>query len=143
MKSTRAVIQEVSSDGKRCIAFSEECLNDLNAFFEESRFKKKLRLFATRWLNGEGFTSDLFEKENPDGKCDNIYAFKPGKGKQNPRIYCQQVKTTQGYALVLVMGALIPKKKQQKLGPGEISAIQRVSKTQYKLINKDDREPDE
>jgi len=136
----QAIIIEESEDGSRCIAIAADCYDELIDFFGESRYKKKLQLFAQQWLANKSISRQLYEKEAIDGKCDNIYSFKPGRGKENPRIYCQQVNTEKGYAVVLVMGELVRKKKTTHLSHKEKSAIQRVAASTYELIKPTDHQ---
>jgi hypothetical protein len=136
----QAIIIEESEDGSRCIAIAAECYDELMAFFDESRYNKKLRLFAQQWLANKPLSRQLYEKEAIDEKCDNIYSFKPGKGKENPRIYCQLVHTSKGYAVVLVMGEFVRKKKTTHLSHKEKSAIQRVATSTYELIKPNDHQ---
>jgi hypothetical protein len=56
------------------------------------------------------------------------------KGKQNTRIYCQEIKQ-KNKTLVVVTSELLPKKKNQKNKEKEKNLIEKVAGYEYQIEN--------
>lgn len=129
MKRTAKIIRS-APDGKRHIAVDKENAALIIQFLQDNNLSKKFDLICSTILSGIKNT-DLYDKEDISRKCKNVTAMK-FKGKQNARIYCQEVKR-KDKTLVIVTSELLPKKKNQKNKEKEINLIEKVADYEYKI----------
>lgn len=128
-----AVLIKKSENGQKAIYVDKENAKELLAWINaDNRNKKKFWYIANQILNGRP-SRDLYDKENFEKGCENVTAIKPIKGKDNPRIYCQQYSDAETQVFVIVASELLPKKTSSKLSNKEKTIIRRVASYQYKL----------
>lgn len=126
----KAKIIKSASDGKRFIAVDKENAGEILQFLRANNLNKKFELICSTILSGLK-NPELYDKEDVNSKCKNVTAMK-FKGKQNPRIYCQEVKQ-KNKTLVVVTSELLPKKKNQKNKEKEINLIEKVAGYEYQI----------
>jgi hypothetical protein len=76
---------------------------------------------------------DVFDKEDINEKCKDVYAMKFFKGGDNGRLYCKRTTQKGKNCLVFVMAEVHPKKKSQKNSQKEISLIEKVASYEYEF----------
>lgn len=77
--------------------------------------------------------TDVFDKEDINSKCKDVYAMKFFKGQENDRIYCKQVFHKNKDCLVIVASELHLKKKTQGNSKREKSIIEKVASYEYEF----------
>jgi len=122
-----------SKDGKRSIYIdkinAEEILNYLT---QDSRHKKKWEYIKNIILDNLRVT-EVFDKEDINDNCKEIYAMKFFKGQENDRIYCKQVRDQKQHKYIIVASELHLKKKTVKNSKKEISIIEKVASYEYEF----------
>jgi len=126
----KATIIQTAKDGKRKIAVDTINAKEIIQFLEERKLKKKFALICQIILEGIKNT-DLYDKENINGKCKQVTAIK-FKGNQNARIYCKEQKQ-KDKTLVIITSELLKSKKNQKNQQKEISLIEKVANYDYEI----------
>lgn len=126
----KAKIIKSAPDGKRYIAVDKENANEILHFLQDNKLTKKFELICSVILAGIK-NPELYDKEDINNKCKNVTAMK-FKGKQNTRIYCQEVKQ-KDKTLVVITSELLPRKKNQKNKEKEINLIEKVASYDYQI----------
>lgn len=109
--------------------------NIIDLLSKDERYKKKFRLILQLLLDNHRNT-ELYDKENINDKCKDVYAIKLFKGQENHRIYCKQTNTGKNKTFVIILSELNLSKKTQKNSHKEISLIQKVATYEYEFIEK-------
>lgn len=132
MSKRKAVLLRSSKDGKKALYIDEENAPSIIQFLNsKSSFRNKFSLIQELILNENRPPRDLYDKENIDKQCANVTAIKLAKGKDNPRIYCQQFSRKDKQIYVIIASELLEKKKSQKLTKKEKQIIHRVANHEY------------
>lgn len=76
--------------------------------------------------------TELYDKEDINGACKDVYAMKLFKNGQNARLYCKQQKTSTG-TLYVIVGELLEKKKNNRVHNEEKALITKVSTYEYEI----------
>ena len=126
----KAIPIKSSIDGKRSIAIDESNSKEILDFLNEKNLSKKFALICETILQGLRNT-DLYDKEDINGKCKQITAMK-FKGKQNARLYCKELKS-EDKVFIVIVSELLEKKKSQKNQQKEIGLIEKVATYEYEL----------
>jgi len=125
-----AKIIKSAPDGKRFIAVDKENAGEIVHFLLSNKLNQKFELICSTILSGIK-NPEIYDKEDINSKCKNVTAMK-FKGRQNTRIYCQEVK--QGNkTLIIVASELLPKKKNQKNKEKEKNLIEKVAGYEYQI----------
>jgi len=134
LSSRKAILIRNSSNGKKAIYVDAVNADQILAFIASSpALTKKFKLITQLILEENRPTRDLYDKENFEKGCEHITAMKPAKGKNNPRIYCQQFSRFDKQLFVIVMGELLEKKSSQGLSKKEKQIIRRVASYEYEF----------
>ncbi len=131
----KAFLYRKSEDGKRAFYLDEQMAEGLIGFLKADRKRAKKFADRLRFILAGHTTRDIYEQENIEKGCEQVYAIKMFKRGQNTRIYCQQFYHDDTEALVIVAAELLPKKKSQKLTQKEKSIIRRVAGFTYQLTD--------
>lgn len=134
--SRKAIKIEESEDRKRAIFVDEVNYEAILGFLTQNySHQKKFRHVVDLLLNHpDKLNRDIYERENIEKGCDNVYAIKLFKGKHNPRIYCRQLSLDDDTKLlVIVLCELLEKKKSQKLTEKEKNLIRKVASYDYEI----------
>lgn len=125
-------IMRVSPDGKRAICIDKENKAEILAYItKSSRHKKKWNHIVDIILGGHRNT-ELYDKEDLNGKCEGVTAMKFFKGQENDRIYCKEQKTPEGL-YIIVTAEIYMKKKTDKVTKKEIPLIEKVGNYEYQI----------
>jgi len=81
-------------------------------------------------LNGHKNT-DLYDKEDINGKCKDVTAMKFFKGQENDRIYCKEQNEKGLFIIVTV--ELYLRKKTKKVSRKEVPVIEKIAEYEYKI----------
>ncbi|AEL27022.1 hypothetical protein Cycma_3298 [Cyclobacterium marinum DSM 745] len=134
MSSRKAILIQNSSNGRKAIYVDAENADQILAFFKSSpALIEKFKLIIRLILEENRPPRDLYDKENFEKGCEYITAMKPLKGKNNPRVYCQQFRRADRQLYVIVMGELLEKKSSQGLSKKEKQIIRRVASYEYEF----------
>lgn len=121
-----------SSDGKKAICIDKENKAAILAYIKQSeRHLKKWRHIVELILQGHKNT-DLYDKEEINDKCKGVTAMKFFKGQENDRIYCKEMRSSEG-TYVIITAELYLKKKSDKVSKKEIPIIEKVGSYEYKI----------
>lgn len=121
-----------AADGKRAICIDLQEKEKILAYVRQSeRHLKKWRHILELLLGGYRNT-DLYDKEDINGRCKHVTAMKFFKGQENDRIYCIEQKTKDG-TLIIVTAELFLKKKNDKVTKKEIPIIQKIANYEYEI----------
>ena len=118
---------------KRAIYVDEESLETILAYVGQDKRHKKKWDYIVNIILENLRNPDVFDKENINDKCKDVYAMKFFKGQENDRIYCKQVEHGTKKCLVIVASELHLKKKTQKNSKKEITIIEKVATYEYEF----------
>jgi hypothetical protein len=105
-----------SKDGKKALYIDKKNAGSIFEFLNRKpSFKNKFNLILELILNENRPPRDLYDKENIDKHCANVTAIKLAKGKDNPRIYCQQFSRKDKQVFIIVASELLEKKNHRNL----------------------------
>ena len=129
-----AILYRSSKNGRKAFYIDEENADEILNFLQsKSAYAKKFKMILELLLEHNRPPRDLYDKENFEKGCEKVTAMKPAKGKQNPRIYCQQYTDNENEIFVIVAAELLIKKKSEGLSENEKSIIRKVASYQFKL----------
>ena len=120
-----------SKDGKRAIYIDADNAEEIITYLTQSIKHKKKWSFISQIILENHRNTDVFDKEDINEKCKDIYAMKFFKGGDNDRIYCKQVSDNRINKYIIVASELYLKKKTQKNSAKEITIIERVATYEY------------
>jgi hypothetical protein len=120
-----------SADGKKAICIDKYNKDLILAYINQSdRHKKKWMHIVELILDGHKNT-DLYDKEDINGKCKDVTAMKFFKGQENDRIYCKEQNEKGLFIIVTV--ELYLKKKTRKVSKKEVPIIEKIAEYEYKV----------
>ena len=129
----KAVVIRESRDGKRRIAVDSENAEELLNFFQKNkRYRKKFDHICELILGGHK-NRELYDKEEPNGRCKGVRAMKFFKGQENAGVYCKEL-VLEDHDCIIVAAEILTRKKQTKLSYKEINLIERVASYEYSEI---------
>ena len=121
-----------SIDGRREIYIDSENMSDiLNYIKQDDTHKRKFNLILELILGGYR-NSELYDKEDINRKCKNIYAMKFFKRGSNDRIYCKEFSSDSGVRVVICV-ELFEKKKSQGVNKKLEPIIDKISTYEYEF----------
>jgi hypothetical protein len=121
-----------SKDGRRGIYVDERNAKDIIAYLnQDERHKKKFQFIAEIILSGLRNT-EVYDKENINGKTKDVTAMKFFKGQDNDRIYCKEIRFGKDIFIV-VAAVLYLKKKTQKLNHHQKNIIEKIGGYKYEF----------
>lgn len=125
-------ILSTSEDGKIAICVDKQNKEEILAYVRQSeRHLKKFRFIVQLILEGHR-NAELYDKEDINGRCDNVTAMKFFKGQENGRIYCVEQRLDRKYIIIAVQ--LHSRKKTQKNTKREKSIIEKIAQYEYEII---------
>lgn len=131
----KATLIKFSRNCRKAVYIDIENKDVIYAFLKEKRSRSQKFLQIIEMILEENMPPrDLYDKENFEKGCEHITAMKLSKGKENPRIYCQQYSDGDKKIFVIVISELLKHKASQKLTHKEKSIIRKVSKLNYELV---------
>jgi hypothetical protein len=134
LSKRKAIFLRYSKDGKKALYVDAENAQEILDFLRsKSAYRKKFELIQELILNENRPTRDLYDKEDIEKGCEHVTAMKLAKGKDNPRIYCQQFSRKDKQLFVIVASELLEKKKSQGLTNKEKQIIRRVAGYEYEF----------
>lgn len=135
MRKAREIAK--SADGKRIICVDVENSAQIMGYIGQSkRHKDKFKYIANIILEGYRNT-EVYDKENINGKSKGVTAMKFFKNGDNDRLYCKEIK--QGdKILIIVASELFEKKKTNKNDKRIVSIINKVAGYEYEIIKKEE-----
>lgn len=130
----KAILIEKSEDGKRAFMVDEKNAEDIMSILRQNEaYRKKFR-FALHLLLSGKITRDLYDKEDFEKGCAHIRALKLFKGKNNPRIYCQEKKVGETKVLVIIACSVVSKKTTNSgLSKKDKQTIRSIAKYEYEI----------
>lgn len=129
----KAVYLCESADRKRCIYIDEINAKEIVSYLtQDSRHRKKWE-FVKNVILSNLRMPDVFDKEDINNGCKDVYAMKFFKGQENDRIYCKQVRDGKLNKYIIVASELHLKKKSNKNSSKEISIIEKVASYEYEF----------
>lgn len=102
----------------------------VNYIQQDQRHQKKWNYIKTIILENLR-VPDVFDKEDINDDCKDVYAMKFFKGQENDRIYCKKVKHATKNYVVIVASELHLKKKTQKNSSKELTLIKNIANYDY------------
>lgn len=133
----KAKLYRKSKDGKKAFYIDVDNAETIFTFLKsEKSYVNKFRYILELLLDHSQIPRDLYDKENFEKGCEHITAMKPAKGKNNPRIYCQQYSLKEKNIYVIIASELLKKKKSEGLTNKEKTIIRRVASYEYELIDR-------
>lgn len=131
-----AILIQKSEDGKRAFMVDSKNASDILAILNQNEaYKKKFQHALTLLLNGK-ITRDLYDKEDIEKGCEHIRALKLFKGKNNPRIYCQEKTVGEHKVFVIIAcNATVKKTTSSGLSKKDKQIIRSVAKYEYAINN--------
>ena len=99
--------------------------------YQSDRHRKKFRYIVELLLGGFKNT-ELYDKEDINGKAKNVTAMKFFKGQENDRIYCKEQRTADGL-FIIVTAVIYEKKKTNKVSKKEIPIIEKIATYDYQI----------
>lgn len=129
----KALHLQTNTKTKRAIYIDADTANAILDYVEQDKRHKKKWNYIVNIILENLRIPDVFDKENINDKCKDIYAMKFFKGQENDRIYCKQVEHNSKKCLVIVASELHLKKKTQKNSKKEITIIEKVASYEYEF----------
>lgn len=121
-----------SPNGRKFICVdSDEAAIILNYINQDNRHKRKFMYITDIILNNLR-NPEVYDKEDIDGNCKDVYAMKFFKGQENDRIYCKQ-QTLENGIFVVITSRLVLKKKKTKLTNEQKQIIRTIATYNYEL----------
>lgn len=103
----------------------------LNYIKQNDTHKKKFLQIVDLILGGYRNT-ELYDKEDINKKCKDVYAMKFFKGGSNDRIYCKEFSSDSGVRVVICV-ELFEKKKSQGVNKKLEPIIDKISTYEYEF----------
>jgi len=129
----KALHLQTNTKTKRAIYIDKESAEAILEYVGQDKRHKKKWDYITNVILENLRIPDVFDKENINDKCKDVYAMKFFKGQENDRIYCKQVQHGSKKCLVIVASELNLKKKTQKNSHREITIIEKVASYEYEF----------
>jgi hypothetical protein len=129
----KALLLTTNFRTKISICIDEKNANEIIEYINQDKRHKKKWDFISNIILENLKNSDVFDKENINSKCEDVYAMKFFKGQENDRIYCKKVKQEDGSSIIIVASELHLKKKVQKNSAKEIGIIEKVASYEYEI----------
>ena len=121
-----------TADGRKAICIDTQNKDSILTYVNQSeRHLSKWQHIMQLILEGHR-NSDLYDKEDINGKCKDVTAMKFFKGQENDRIYCKEQRTKDGL-FIIVTAEIFLKKKNDKVTKKEIPIIQKIAKYEYEI----------
>ncbi len=129
-----AIFIKKSEDGKRAFMVDAKNYKEILAILNQNdAYKKKFKHALTLLLSGN-ITRDLYDKENIEKGCEHIRALKLFKGKNNPRIYCQEKTVGENKVFVIIAcDAVVKKTTSSGLSKKDKQIIRSIAKYEYAI----------
>ncbi len=132
MKRKALHLQTNTKTGRAIYIDEESAEAILNYIEQDKRHKKKWEYIKNVILENHRIP-DVYDKEDINDKCKDVYAMKFFKGQENDRIYCKQVHHVSKKIIVVIASELHLKKKSQKNSHKEITIIEKVASYEYEF----------
>lgn len=131
-----ALLIKKSEDGKRAFMVDTKNAKDILAILNQNdAYKKKFQFALNQLLSGK-ITRDLYDKEDIEKGCEHIRALKLFKGKNNPRIYCQEKTVGENKVFVIIAcDAVVKKTTSSGLSKKDKQTIRSIAKYEYEINN--------
>lgn len=121
-----------TADGKKAVCIDLQNKDLILAYVRQSdRHLKKWKHILQLLLEGHKNT-ELYDKEDINGKCKDVTAMKFFKGQENDRIYCKEQRTKDGI-YIIVTAEIFLKKKSNKVTKKELPIIQKIANYEYEI----------
>lgn len=121
-----------SKDGRREIHIDSENKTEILEYIaQDVAHKKKFQLIVDVILNGLRNT-ELYDKEDINENCKNVYAMKIFKRGSNDRIYCKEISNDLGVRIIICV-KLFEKKKSQGVNKKLKAIINTISTYEYEF----------
>ncbi|MES2447151.1 MAG: hypothetical protein V4546_08210 [Bacteroidota bacterium] len=130
----KAILVKKSIDGKKAFFVDERNAKEIYSILnKDEAYKKKFRFALHQLLDGK-ITRDLYDKENFEKGCEHITALKLFKGKNNPRIYCQEQTFGEQKVFVIIACSVVAKKTTSSgLSKKDKQNIRSIAKYEYDI----------
>jgi len=122
-----------SDDKKRRIYIDEINAESIINYIEQDKRHKKKWEYIKRIILDNLRIPEVYDKEDINHKCKDVYAMKFFKGQENDRLYCKQIKDGKLNKLIIVASELHLRKKDQKNTSKELSLIEKVAGYEYEF----------
>jgi hypothetical protein len=129
----KALHLRTNTKTKRAIYIDADAVETIIKYVEQDKRHKKKWDYIVNIILENLRIPDVFDKEDINDKCKDVYAMKFFKGQENDRIYCKQVKHDTKRCLVIVASELHLKKKTQKNSKKEITIIEKIATYEYEF----------
>ncbi len=121
-----------TADGRKAVCIDLQNKDIILAYVRQSdRHLKKWKHILQLLLEGHKNT-ELYDKEDINGKCKSVTAMKFFKGQENDRIYCKEQSTKDGI-YIIVTSELFLKKKSNKVTKKELPIIEKIANYEYEI----------
>lgn len=121
-----------SKDGRREIYIDSDNMSTILNYIKQNDTHKKKFLQIVDLILGGYRNTELYDKEDINRKCKDIYAMKFFKGGSNDRIYCKEFSSDSGVRVVICV-ELFEKKKSQGVNKKLEPIIDKISTYEYEF----------
>lgn len=121
-----------SKDGRREIYIDSDNMSAILTYIKQDDTHKKKFLQIVDLILGGYRNTELYDKENINKKCKDVYAMKFFKGGSNDRIYCKEFSSDSGVRVVICV-ELFEKKKSQGVNKKLEPIIDKISTYEYEF----------
>jgi hypothetical protein len=123
---------KTAPNGKRALYVDELNEAEIKAYWEkDDRHKDKFRFFSELLLEGLR-SSKHYVKVEINSRCKNVTEMRYFVRQENDRIYCKEVRSSNG-VYIIVAAILHERKKSKGLSSEEINLIEKVGGYQYDI----------
>lgn len=121
-----------SKDGRREIYIDSDNMSAILNYIKQNDTHKKKFLQIVDLILGGYRNTELYDKEDINKKCKDVYAMKFFKGGSNDRIYCKEFSSDSGVRVVICV-ELFEKKKSQGVNKKLEPIIDKISTYEYEF----------
>lgn len=107
-------------------------MSDILNYIKQDEAHKRKFVQIVELILGGYRNSELYDKEDINPKCKNVYAMKFFKGGSNDRIYCKEYSSDSGVRVVICI-ELFEKKKSQGIDKKLKPVIEKLSSYEYEF----------
>ncbi|MDI9341444.1 MAG: hypothetical protein QM534_12815 [Sediminibacterium sp.] len=129
----KAVYLEADQNGKIAIYIDQKNMNNIVAYIQQDARHLKKWMYIKNVILSNLRIPEVFDKEDIDKECKDVYAMKFFKGQENDRIYCKRLQHKGKNCVIIVASELHLKKKTQKNSAREIALIKSVASYEYSI----------
>lgn len=127
----KAVYLEADQNGKIAIYIDQKNMNNIVAYIQQDARHLKKWMYIKNVILSNLRIPEVFDKEDIDKECKDVYAMKFFKGQENDR--SKRIQHKGKNCVIIVASELHLKKKTQKNSAREIALIESVASYEYSI----------